>query len=50
MTFTPALVALDIDGTIVSVNGDLPDDVRDAVRRVIAAGVPVVLTTGRAWA
>ena len=28
MTFTPALVALDIDGTIVSVNGDLPGDVR----------------------
>ena len=50
MTFTPALVALDIDGTIVSVNGDLPGDVRDAVRRVVAAGVPVVLTTGRAWA
>ncbi|WP_338569616.1 HAD family hydrolase [Arachnia propionica] len=50
MTFTPALVALDIDGTIVSVNGDLPGDVHDAVRRVVAAGVPVVLTTGRAWA
>ena len=50
MTFTPALVALDIDGTIVSVDGDLPDEVRDAVRRVVAAGVPVVLTTGRAWA
>ena len=50
MTFKPALVALDIDGTIVSVDGDLPDEVRDAVRRVVAAGVPVVLTTGRAWA
>ena len=50
MTFTPALVALDIDGTIVSADGVLPDDVRDAVRRVVAAGVPVVLSTGRAWA
>ncbi len=50
MTFKPALVALDIDGTIVSAGGELPGEVRDAVRRVVAAGVPVVLTTGRAWA
>jgi len=50
MTFTPALVALDIDGTIVSPDGVLPDDVRDAVRCVVDAGVPVVLSTGRAWA
>ena len=50
MTFTPKLVALDIDGTIVDGNGVLPGDVRDAVRRVVAARVPVVLSTGRSWA
>ena len=45
----PQLVALDIDGTIVDHAGMLPDEVRDAVRCVVAAGVPVVLTTGRSW-
>ncbi|MCC6495288.1 MAG: HAD family phosphatase [Propionibacteriaceae bacterium] len=43
------MVALDIDGTIVDHAGLLPDEVRDAVGRVVAAGVPVVLTTGRSW-
>ena len=42
-------MALDIDGTIVDHAGLLPDDVRDAVGRVVAAGVPVVLSTGRGW-
>ncbi|HEY3338583.1 MAG TPA: HAD family hydrolase [Propionicimonas sp.] len=45
----PKLVALDIDGTIVDHAGLLSDDVRDAIRRVVDAGVPVVLSTGRSW-
>lgn len=45
----PGLVALDIDGTLVDHAGRLPDDVRTAVRQVMAADIPVVLTTGRSW-
>jgi hydroxymethylpyrimidine pyrophosphatase-like HAD family hydrolase len=45
----PALVALDIDGTIVDHDGAMPPEVHRAVRRVVDAGVPVVLATGRAW-
>ncbi len=45
----PGLVALDIDGTIVDHAGLLPAEVREAVGRVVAAGIPVVLTTGRSW-
>lgn len=43
------MVALDIDGTLVDHEGVLPDKVRRSVRRVVAAGIPVVLTTGRSW-
>ncbi len=43
------MVALDIDGTLVDHEGVLPQTVRRSVRRVVAAGVPVVLTTGRSW-
>ncbi len=43
------MVALDIDGTLVDHAGVLPGHVRRSVRRVMAAGVPVVLTTGRSW-
>jgi Cof subfamily protein (haloacid dehalogenase superfamily) len=43
------VVALDIDGTLVDHEGVLPEKVRRSVRRVVAAGVPVVLTTGRSW-
>lgn len=49
MSFTPKLVALDIDGTLLDPFGVLPDDVRAAVRRVVDARVPVVLSTGRWW-
>ncbi|MDO5068061.1 MAG: HAD family hydrolase [Propionibacteriaceae bacterium] len=49
MTFHPRLVALDIDGTLLGADGTLPDAVREAVHRVVAAGVPVVLATGRSW-
>ena len=45
----PKLVALDIDGTLVDHAGVLPDRVYAAVHRVIDAGVPVVLSTGRGW-
>jgi 5-amino-6-(5-phospho-D-ribitylamino)uracil phosphatase len=45
----PKLVALDIDGTLVDFDGVLPGSVRVAVRRVIDAGVPVVMSTGRSW-
>jgi len=45
----PQVVALDIDGTLVDHAGVLPERVRRSVRRVVAAGVPVVLTTGRGW-
>ncbi|RRD46187.1 HAD family hydrolase [Tessaracoccus sp. OH4464_COT-324] len=49
MSFSPQLVALDIDGTLVDFQGRMPDAVRDAVRDVVSAGVPVVLSTGRSW-
>ena len=49
LAFEPKLVALDIDGTLVDGDGVLRDDVRRAVGRVVAAGVPVVLSTGRGW-
>jgi hydroxymethylpyrimidine pyrophosphatase-like HAD family hydrolase len=45
----PGLVALDIDGTLVDHDGVLPTPIREAVRLVVAAGVPVVLATGRSW-
>lgn len=49
MSFSPKLVALDIDGTLVDAVGRMPDDLRDAVRAIADAGVPVVLSTGRSW-
>ncbi len=49
MNFTPRLVALDIDGTLVDEFSRMPKRVRDAVRRVVDADVPVVLATGRSW-
>ena len=42
-------MALDIDGTVVDHDGTLPVRVRDAIASVVAAGVPVVLATGRSW-
>jgi hydroxymethylpyrimidine pyrophosphatase-like HAD family hydrolase len=45
----PRLVALDVDGTLVDRDGVLAGDMADAISRVVAAGVPVVLATGRAW-
>jgi HAD superfamily hydrolase (TIGR01484 family) len=45
----PRLVALDVDGTLVDRDGALSEAMADAIHRVVAAGVPVVLATGRAW-
>jgi hydroxymethylpyrimidine pyrophosphatase-like HAD family hydrolase len=45
----PRLVALDVDGTIVDRDGVLPAAVGEAIAAVVAAGVPVILATGRSW-
>ncbi|SEP74666.1 HAD family hydrolase [Microlunatus flavus] len=45
----PRMVALDVDGTVVDRDGVLGPDMADAISKVVAAGVPVVLATGRAW-
>lgn len=50
MDWQPKLVALDIDGTLLDFDGRMPPSVFDAVNRVLAAQVPVVLSTGRGWA
>jgi len=49
LRWRPKLVALDIDGTLVDFDGVMPGSVRVAVRRIIDAGVPVVMSTGRSW-
>lgn len=45
----PRLLALDVDGTLVGHDGVLPHEVVAAVRRVVEAGVPVAIATGRGW-
>ena len=47
--WTPGLVALDIDGTVIDDDGRLDPRTRDAISRVVGGGVPVVLATGRGW-
>jgi len=47
--WAPKLVALDVDGTLLSRDGELDADLRAAVQRVVAAGIPVVLATGRTF-
>jgi hydroxymethylpyrimidine pyrophosphatase-like HAD family hydrolase len=47
--WTPKLVALDVDGTLLSRSGELTPEIRASVQRVVAAGVPVVLATGRTF-
>ncbi len=41
------LVALDVDGTIMGYDGRISDELRAAVAQLVAAGVHVVLATGR---
>ena len=43
----PKMVALDIDGTLVDVEQQMSDVVDAAVRKAVASGVHVVLSTGR---
>jgi 5-amino-6-(5-phospho-D-ribitylamino)uracil phosphatase len=43
------LLAIDIDGTLLNSNDDLTPATRDALRRAIAAGIHVVLATGRRY-
>jgi hydroxymethylpyrimidine pyrophosphatase-like HAD family hydrolase len=43
------LVALDIDGTLLDSQGNVPDANRDAIARAIASGVEIVLATGRRY-
>ncbi|MGA4670497.1 HAD family hydrolase [Propionibacteriaceae bacterium Y1923] len=43
------MVALDIDGTLLDEAGVMPDHIKESVSRVLDAGVPVVLSTGRGW-
>jgi hydroxymethylpyrimidine pyrophosphatase-like HAD family hydrolase len=45
----PRMVACDVDGTLVDRDGRLPPAVGAAIASVVAAGVPVVLATGRSW-
>lgn len=48
MTFSPRLVALDVDGTLVDGQNIMTAPVRDAVRALRDKGVETVVTTGRA--
>ncbi len=41
------MICLDVDGTILTHDGDLPPVTRDAVRAVVEAGHEVVIATGR---
>jgi hydroxymethylpyrimidine pyrophosphatase-like HAD family hydrolase len=41
------LIALDLDGTLLDANDDISSQNRDALRAALAAGVRVVLVTGR---
>jgi len=43
------LVATDVDGTLLDHYGVLPDGRAAAVRALVAAGIPVVLATGKLW-
>jgi HAD superfamily hydrolase (TIGR01484 family) len=49
MSWSPRLVALDVDGTIVDRDGKLPDPVRDVVAELVKKQITVVLATGRSW-
>ncbi len=45
----PALVALDIDGTLVDHDGVMPNEIVEAIAQVKQAGVPIAIATGRSW-
>lgn len=48
MTFSPKLVALDVDGTLVDGDNNMSAAVRDAVWGLRDKGIETVITTGRA--
>jgi Cof subfamily protein (haloacid dehalogenase superfamily) len=48
VTWTPRLVALDVDGTLVDGSNEMSDAVRDAVLAVRDTGAEIVISTGRA--
>jgi Cof subfamily protein (haloacid dehalogenase superfamily) len=43
------LIATDVDGTLIGHDTVLPDARRDAVRELTAAGVPLIMATGKIW-
>jgi 5-amino-6-(5-phospho-D-ribitylamino)uracil phosphatase len=43
------LVATDVDGTLIDHEGNLPAARKRAVRRLLDAGIPVILATGKIW-
>lgn len=43
----PALIACDVDGTLLDENDTIPPRTRDAVRAAVAAGAQFVVATGR---
>lgn len=43
------LVACDVDGTLIGHDRLLPDERRAAIRRLVDAGIRVVLATGKIW-
>ncbi|MDN5855205.1 MAG: Cof-type HAD-IIB family hydrolase [Actinomycetia bacterium] len=47
MSFTPRLLALDVDGTLVNNANEMSAGVREAVRAAADAGLHVVISTGR---
>lgn len=47
--WTPKLVALDADGTIVGADDEVPYPIVDKLRQIDSRGIPIVLVTGRAW-
>lgn len=48
MTWRPRMIALDVDGTLVDHDNEMTPAVREAVLAMHAAGVEVVISTGRA--
>lgn len=47
MTFSPKLIALDVDGTLVDGDNVMSPAVHDAVHAIRARGIETVITTGR---
>ena len=43
------LIGIDVDGTLLDTDGQLPDANRDAIHAAVAAGIHVSLVTGRSY-